>query len=203
MRRALLAMALVLSTASRICAQAPVEMQSSISGARFIAVYSVAQREKAVQDAMEFASPPVLGAPVSLTPDASYASDGSHLSFWKPSFVIGTKSGGEAGINFWGKYQEGHMNVAFAPATAKPVLLDCRMLSAGNITYKIYAGNGSAPQMQGDVPLRDGHLLLIVSVLKAGEPLSVELWPTPATQPVGIFGCDLSAVTATPERRHP
>ena len=199
MQRIFFVAAILLSAGSSALARPLVEILLGIPAAAFVAVYSTGQREKAVQAAMGLATRPALGEPVSLTPNAPYAPDGSHLSFWKPSFVIGTVMGGEAGINFWGKYQDGHMNVALAATNS--VLLDCRMLSAGNITYKIYAGNGGTPREQGNRPLRDGHLLLMVTVAKSGEPLSVELWPTPATQPVGIFGCDISAIN--PERRRP
>jgi hypothetical protein len=194
-----LPVAVLLSIAASAGAQTLVEMQHGLPNARFVPAYSITQRAQAAQRAMALPSQPMLGATVSLTPDAPYAPDGSHLSFWKPSFVIGTAAGGEAGINFWGKYQDGHMNVAFAPAHS--ALLDCRMLSAGNITYKVYAGNSSTPRERGDYPLRDGHFLLMIAVAKAGDPLSVELWPTPATQPVGIFGCDISVIN--PERRRP
>ena len=180
-------------------AQTLVEMQHGLPNARFVPAYSITQRERAAQRATELSSEPVLGAAVSLTPDAPFAPDGSHLSFWKPSFVIGTASGGEAGINFWGKFQDGHMNVALAASNS--VLLDCRMLSAGSITYKVYAGNSATPREQGVRPLYDGHLLLMVAAPKLADPLSVELWPTPAAQPVGIFGCDISVINR--ERRHP
>jgi hypothetical protein len=199
MRRVLFIATVLLSTVSSALAGPLVEIPSGVPGAKFIAAYSAEQREEAVQAAMGLAARPVLGAPVSLTPNAPYAPDGSHLSFWKPSFVIGTASGGEAGINFWGKYQDGHMNVALAASNS--VLLDCRMLSAGTVAYKVYAGNGGTPREQGDRSLHNGHLLLIVPAPKAGEPLSVELWPTPVTQPVGIFGCDISRIN--PERRRP
>ncbi len=180
-------------------AQTLVEMQHGLPNARFVPAYSVTQRERAAQAAMKLSSPPVLGASVSLTPDAPFAPDGSHLSFWKPSFVIGTAAGGEAGINFWGKFQAGHMNVAFAALNS--VLLDCRILSARSITYKVYAGNSATPREQGVRPLHNGHLLLIVAAPKSADPFSVELWPTPATQPVGIFGCDI--IVINPERRQP
>jgi hypothetical protein len=199
MQRIFFVTAILFSAGSSALAGPLVEIPLGIPGAAFVAVYSTGQREKAVQAAMGLATRPALGVPVSLTPNAPYATDGSHLSFWKPSFVIGTPAGGEAGINFWGKYQDGHMNVALAAANS--VLLDCRMPSAGNITYKIYAGNGGTPRRQGDRPLRDGHFLLMVTGLKRAEPQSVELWPKPRTQPVGIFGCDISAIN--PERRHP
>jgi hypothetical protein len=172
-----------------IHAQAVVEIQTGIVNAKFVPIYSNAERANAFQRVARLPSLPVLGAPVSLTPNTPYAPDGSHLSFWQPSFVIGTPDGGEAGINFWGKFQEGHMNVAFT--RGKPALLDCRMLSAGAITYKIYASGEL--NRHGEVPLRDGHLLLPVPAAKDAK-VSVELWPTPGTQPVGIFGCEISTI---------
>jgi hypothetical protein len=171
-----------------------VEMQHGLADARFVPEYAIAQRASAAQASMHLATSPMLGAPVSLTPNAPYAPDGSHLSFWKPSFVIGTANGGEAGINYWGKYQDGHMNVGFTPRAAQSVLLDCRMLSAGRIAYKIYTGSADTPSAQGEMPLRDGHFLLAVPNIAAGMPVSVELWPAPATQTVGIFGCDISRI---------
>jgi hypothetical protein len=179
---------MVLLAAMPAGAQTIVEIQTGIPNAKFVPVYSGEERVKALQSGMHLKSLPVLGEPVSLTPNAPYASDGSHLSFWKPSFVIGTPGGGEAGINFWGKFQEGHMNVSFTGG--KSVLLDCRMLSAGSITYKIY--EDGALGAQGEEPLRNGHFLL--AVVRKTTLASVELWPTPGTQPVGIFGCELSTI---------
>lgn len=86
------------------------------------------------------------------------------------------------------------MNVALAPTSIKPIVLDCRMLSAGNIAYKVYAGNRGTLRAHGEAPLRDSHFLLTVSVSDIGRPISVELWPTPETQPIGIFGCEISTI---------
>lgn len=169
-----------------------VEMQHGMADARLVPAYTLAERGEAARRVLNLASRPRLAPPVSLTPNAPYAADGSSLSFWKPSFVIGTAQGGEAGINFWGKFQEGHMNVGLNPRT--PAILDCRMLSPGKIAYKIYAGGGNSPRMQGEAGLRDGHLLLLLSPLRPGECMSVELWPHPATAPLGIFGCDISPI---------
>ena len=171
-----------------------VEMQHGMANARFVEVYPPAQRADALRRTLLLASPPVLGASVALTPNGPFAPDGSHLSFWKPSFVIGTEAGGEAGINFWGLHQEGHMNVGLTPAG--PVALDCRLLSAGKIAYKIYAGD--ALRAQDEAALHDGHFLLMLSPSRPGEPISVELWPVPGTEPLGIFGCDVSAVEQRP-----
>ena len=193
-RTAVLVLTSMLATELSSSAQMLVEMQHGFPGARYVPVYSTGQRAKAIQNAMALSAPPVLSRSISLTPNAPYAPNGSHLSFWKPSFVIGTANGGEAGINYWGKYQEGHMNVGLVPASGKSIVLDCRMQSTGGITYKIYAGNSAAAYVQGEVPLRDGHFLLTFAVSKTGKPISVELWPMPETQTVGIFGCDLSTL---------
>ena len=188
-RRSFAVFAIALLAAANARAQTVVEMQTGIPGAKFVPIYSMDARAAALQRAMHLAALPILGAPISLTPNAPYAPDGAHLSFWKPSYVIGTPDGGEAGINFWGKFQEGHMNVALADA--RPTLLDCRILSTGNITYKIY--DGGTLDRQGEAPLRDGHFLLAVSS-STQEQVSVELWPAVNRQPVGIFGCELSAI---------
>jgi hypothetical protein len=184
----------LVSPAAYASNHALVEVQHGMADARFVESYSPAQRAEALQRALHLASPPELGRSVALTPNAPFARDGSHLSFWKPSFVIGTEAGGEAGINFWGLHQEGHMNVGLAPAG--PVALDCRMLSAGRIAYKIYAGD--ALHAQADAALHDGHFLLMLSPSRPGEPISVELWPSPGTEPLGIFGCDIGAVEQAP-----
>ena len=192
-RRAAAAVAAMLvAVLSSAPASALEEIQTAIPDAKFVPVYSTAQRASAAQRLLRLAAPPALDAPVSLTPNAPYAANGAHLSFWKPSFVIGTPEGGEAGINYWGKYQDGHVNVGFTPDSTAPLILDCRLLSAGAIAYKVFVG-GSL-DAHGEIPLRAGHFLLAVATAKAGEPTSVELWPTPGTQPVGIFGCDLSVV---------
>jgi len=180
------------SLAEPVAGQALVEMRNGMPDAKFVPEYSRTQRAKALQDAMGLSSLPMLGAPVSLTPDAPYATDGSHLSFWKPSFVIGTANGGEAGFNYWGKYQDGHMNVGLAPHAASTIVLDCRMFSAGGITYKIYTGAGGVPGAHGEGPLRNGHFLLLIPGVATDEPISVELWPATPIQTVGVFGCDIS-----------
>jgi hypothetical protein len=186
--------AALLPLAPRASGRALVEMQHGMTNARFVEIYSPAQRADALQRAFLLASPPMLGVSVALTPNAPFAPDGSHLSFWKPSFVVGTEAGGEAGINFWGLHQEGHMNVGLT--LAGPVALDCRLLSVGKIAYKVYAG--AALRAQAEAALHDGHFLLMLSPSQAGEAISVELWPSPATEPVGIFGCDVSALEQRP-----
>jgi hypothetical protein len=134
---------------------------------------------------------------VSLTPNTPFGPNEAHLSIWKPSFVLGTASGGEAGINFWGIHNEGHVNIGFRPAAATSYLLDCRLLSAGNITYKIYGGADESPRGHGEAALNDNHFILLVPVSAADDLLSVELWPTPVTEPMGLLGCDVSPVVAT------
>jgi len=171
------------------------QLRGGIAGARPVAVYSAAERARAAQRALGLSAPPVLGASVSLTPNAPFGWNGAHLSIWKPSFVLGTPGGGEAGFNFWGLYNQGHVNVGFTPAGPTSYLLDCRLLSAGDITYKVYVGTGEQFRAQGHVALADDHLMLLVPAADPGEVVSVELWPTPETEPMGFLGCDLSAVT--------
>jgi hypothetical protein len=144
------------------------------------------------------ASPPVLGATVTLTPDAPYAWSGAHLSFWKPSFVLGTPAGGEGGVNFWGIHNEGHVNVGFTASGGTRYLLDCRLLTAGKVTYKIYDGAAEQLRDSSQAGVADGHLFLIVGASRAGGAVSVELWPTPVTEPLGFLGCDVSAVAGAP-----
>jgi hypothetical protein len=190
----LLLVAALLLVTGVASAQISPQMSAGIAGAKFVPIYSISDRASAAQKVLKLASPPDLGKPVSLTPNAPYAKDGSHLSIWKPSFVLGTPSGGEVGVNFWGIYNQGHVNVGFTPKSAKPYLLDCRMVATGNITYKVYEGAGSEPAAQGEQSLADGHLLLMVPVSKEGEPISVELWPTPVNAPLGFLGCEISAI---------
>lgn len=171
-------------------------MQAGIPTARPVPAYSVAERQRAAQQLPGLAAAPSLGEPLSLTPNAPSGRDGAHLSFWKPSFLVGTPSGGEAGVNFWGIHNEGHVNVAFTPGSSQPWLVDCRLLSAGAITYKVYSGAGESLRDQGQVPLRDGHFLLLVPVTQPGEVISVELWPTPVTETMGFLGCELGVIAA-------
>lgn len=172
------------------------QMRNGIATARPVSIYSIAEREIAAQKALDLAAPPALGASVSLTPNAPYGRDDAHLSFWKASFVLGTSNGGEAGVNFWGIHNEGHVNVGFTSAAATPYLLDCRLLSAGNITYKIYGGENESLRGHGQAALIDNHFMLLVPVSEPGDVISVELWPTPVAETLGFLGCDLS-VAAT------
>ena len=168
-------------------------MQAGIPTARPVPVYTAAERQAAAQRALHLPAPPKLGTPISLTPNAPYGPDGAHLSVWKPSFVVGTASGGEIGVNFWGIHNEGHVNVGFTPSGAS-YLLDCRLLSAREITWKVYSGPNESAREHGQSALSDNHLLLMVPTPQPGELTSVELWPTPLTEPMGLLGCDLSVV---------
>ncbi len=175
-------------------AQLSPQMRGGIAGALPVPPYSNGERAVAVQRLLNLQTPPILDAPISLTPNAPYAADGSRLSFWKPSFVLGTAAGGEAGINFWGIYDEGHVNIAFTPISAKRYVVDCRLISSGSVTYKIYSGDGIEPRKQSEMPLIDNHLVLVVAGTAEGQPLSMELWPTPTTETMGFLGCELSLI---------
>lgn len=175
-------------------AEVTAAMRTGIPNAAYVAPYSPAERATAAQAVLHLSALPRLSAPVSLTPDQPYVADGSALNFWKPSFVLGTSDGGEAGVNFWGVHNDGHINVAFTPADTKTRLVDCRFLSDGPITYKIYSGGGDKPQVEQPVTLSAHHLLVAVPVGQANVPVLVEFWPTPTTQVVGFFGCDLAAM---------
>lgn len=176
-------------------AQDTVEMQHGMPNARLVPLYSPAERTRAVQELLKLASPPALNEPVALSPNAPYAPNGARLSFWKPSFVIGTANGGEAGVNFWGKFVEGHVNLGFTAKSEKPTVLDCRILSTGSaVGYKIYAGVEGSQRGHGEVALRDGHFLLAVPIVATAYPISVELWPSPNHAVLGFFGCDLDTI---------
>ena len=159
-----------------------------------VPVYSAQQRAAAFQQMLHLASPPMLGAAVSVTPNAPHAADGTHLDFWKPSYLLGTASGGEAGVNFFGLHNDGHINIGFTAGTAKSYALDCRLLSAGPITYKVYAGASDKPNPQEERALTANHLLVVVPASTAGQTILVELWPTPTTAVMGFLGCDLSPI---------
>ena len=137
---------------------------------------------------------PSLGPATSLTPNAPFAADGAHLSFWKPAFVLGTASGGEAGFNFWGIYVEGHVNVGLVTKSARRVMLDCRLLSSAKISYKIFIGSGAGPRESAARNLDGGHLLLALPALRPATAVSVEFWPAPAHATLGFLGCDLSTL---------
>jgi len=180
----------LLAGAGSASAQALVEIPSDMPGASYVPQLSDAQRLDVLRHLVKSASR--AERPVSLTPNAPYAPDGSHLSFWKPSFVIGTAGGGEAGINYWGKFQEGHMNIALPAGRTAQTFLDCRVLTAGRLEFKVYGGDKGELQDRGEITLQDNHAFLLLPA--AAQPASVELWPAPQTQPLGILGCELSAV---------
>jgi hypothetical protein len=183
-----------LMIAGPAAAQALVALPHGMPGAKFIAPYTTAERARVVQKTLGLASPPALGNSATLTPNTPYAPDGSHLSFWKPSFVVGTPNGGEAGINFWGLTVEGHINVGFMSIAGRQRLLDCRVLSEGGVTFKTYLGDRTTSAVESDVPVNEGHVLMTVESLKTNVPVSVELWPARKTEPLGFFGCDLNTI---------
>jgi hypothetical protein len=136
----------------------------------------------------------VLDVPESLTPNAPYSRSGAHLSFWKPSFVLGTRAGGEAGINFWGIHDQGHVNVGFTARQGEPYLLDCRLLATKPVAYKVYAGQDSAPRTEGEIPLKANHFLLALPATQGDELISVELWPEPMIATMGFLGCEIDTI---------
>jgi hypothetical protein len=173
---------------------APAQLSSVFKDAKPVLVYSPAERAAAFQDLMHLPSQPRLGTPVSVTPNAPYALDGTRLYFWKPSFLIGTPSAGEAGVNFWGLYNDGHVNISFTAGSAKSYALDCRILSNGPITHKFFGDSREASISQGDTNLGKNHLLLVVPTSTVGASMLVEMWPSPTTAVVGFLGCDLSPI---------
>lgn len=173
---------------------APAQVHSAFPNAAPIPVYTPSQRAAALQQSLHLAALPTLGAAVSVTPNAPYAPDGTHLDFWKPSFVLGTPSGGEAGDNFFGLHNDGHINLGFTAGPAHTYALDCRLLSATPITYKVFRGASATPAPQSAADLSGNHLLLLVPTPTPGEKVLVEMWPTPTTAVMGFLGCDLSPV---------
>lgn len=180
------------ASSSAAMSQTLVEIQTGIPAARFVHEYSMAERARTAKRILGLSSPLSLGPSISLTPDAAFAQNGSHLSFWNPSFVIATKSGGEAGINFWERYEQGHMNVGLPAQANQHVLLDCRIISDGDIAYKIYR-DGATPNRAGRASLVNRHLLLDV----AAGATSIEIWPARERQIVGILGCSLNTILET------
>lgn len=102
--------------------------------------------------------------------------------------MIGTPAGGEAGVNFWGIHTGGHINAGFTASGAAEVL-DCRLL--GRVMQKLYIGIESEPHEQGEAALDDGHLLVALSPIARGTPVSIELWPIPADATMGFLGCEI------------
>jgi acetyl esterase/lipase len=166
-------------------------MRTGFPGAHAVAEYSDVQLVAAAQATLAVPSPPTLVRLAALTPDVPFAIGGAHLSFWKPSFVLGNADGGEAGVNFWNLYNEGHINVGFVATGAAATLMDCRMLSSSNFGYRIYAGDPAALGIHGQAPLVSGHLLLLVAAGTPAGEVSVELWPSAPRARIGFFGCDL------------
>jgi acetyl esterase/lipase len=167
------------------------QMRRGIPGAQPIALYSDAQLAAAAQAMLQQSSAPTLAKSAALTPDLPFAAGGAHLSFWKPSFIVGSAHGGEAGINFWNLYLGGHVNVGFVASGSAATLLDCRVLSTAKIGYRIYAGDSATLASRGQLALANGHLLLLLPGRVPDGEVSVELWPSPPHARVGFFGCDL------------
>jgi hypothetical protein len=186
------ALVAALSFAAPAAAQASRFMREAMPGADYVARYAPAERAAAAEHALALPQRPRLGRPVSLTPNAPRAPDGSRLHFWKPSFLIGADNGGEAAVNLWGMHVEGHINVGYTPRTENARLIDCRLQSAGPITYKVFAGAGETFVSTGQIALAEGHFFLVVPVQAADTLISVELWPTLLAEPMGFFGCDIS-----------
>jgi hypothetical protein len=170
------------------------QLSSAFKDAKPIPVYSPAERAAAFQELMHLSRLPRLGPAVSVTPNAPYAPDGTRLYFWKPSFLIGTPSGGEAGVNFWGLHNDGHVNIGFTAGAAMSYALDCRILSNGPVTHKFFGESTDVSVSQGNTMPDKNHLLLVVPTSKVGASMLVEMWPSPTTAVVGFLGCDLSPI---------
>ena len=186
------------AAAPAVAAQLSHQMREGLPNARYVPRYSPVQQAGAVQALLKLASPPTLSPPVSLTPDQPQGRDGVSLAFWKPSFVMGTADGGEAAMNFWGLYSEGHVDLNLASGQAGLQLLDCRLLAGGRIAFKVYGGADGMLRAQGETSLNDGHLLMVIPVASTDRPTSAEIWPAPGTAPLGFLGCDISAIAGAP-----
>lgn len=174
-------------------AQLSTQMSAGVPGARLVPAYSTAERAEAARKALKIPLELATDATVSVTPNAPYANDGTRINAWKPSFLLGTASGGEIGVNFWGVHIDGHVNILLPPAPNTSRLLDCRILSTGPITYKIFRG-ADANNSTGERALENGHEFVLLSALATSEPALVEFWPTPTTVVMGFLGCEISAV---------
>lgn len=166
-------------------------MRAAFPHAAAIAAFDAAEIAKMLQKLLPPDAAPAVGDPQVVSPNAPQATGGAHLSFWKPAFLLGTPGGGEAGINFWNLYNEGHINVGFTPQADVSVLLDCTVYSSGEIAYKIYAGDAGVLTAHGELKTANGHALLLLPAGGRTEPKSVELWPNPAHALLGFFGCTL------------
>jgi hypothetical protein len=184
---------MLLPLALAAVAQLTPQMREGIAGSGYIAPYAGEQRVRLVRTLLHLPKPPELQT-ISLTPNAPFARNGAHLSFWKTAFVLGTPAGGEAGVNFWGIHDGGHINVGFTSGGAAAVL-DCRVL--GRAMHKLCVGAASEPRDQSETPLTDGHLLLALPAVARGTSVSVELWPVPAEATMGFLGCEIDTPVAT------
>lgn len=167
------------------------QMRAAFPGAAPVADYNPAQITKLLQKLLAPEIAPAVGEPTTVSPNAPSAANGTHLSFWKPAFLLGTAGGGEAGFNFWNLYNEGHVNIGFTRQRDVSMLLDCQLYSSGNVAFKVYAGDEGALSAQGELKLTNGHVLLLLPARDRKEPVSVELWPNPAHSLLGFFGCTL------------
>ncbi len=167
-------------------------MRSDIPDAHYVSRYTPTERMQAARQVLHLSDTYKPGPTVSLTPSQTYA-NGARLEIWRPAFVVGTADGGEAGINFWGLHNKGHINIGFQPPSYDVRLLDCRILSSGPVHYKLYTSKDT-PDTEGDAPLTDGHLFLLIPAIPQSQPTLVELWPQAETAVMGFFGCDLGTL---------
>jgi len=188
--------ALVVFTSMLLDVPSRAQLRSAFPNAPAVPTYSPAERATAFQQLLHAAIPPKLGPPVSVNPNTPFAPDGTHLDFWKTSYVLGTPGGGEAGVNFWGMHNGGHINIGLQSGAAKSYALDCRLLSAGAINYKVFTGWGADPNSQGELLLINNHFLLVVQAPETGSSVLVELWPTTDFAPMGFLGCELSVIAS-------
>ena len=170
------------------------QLSSAFPNAPAVPAYSPTERAVAFQRLLHAAAPAKLGAQVSVNPNAPFTPDGTRLDFWKTSFVLGTFHGGEAGVNFFGVHNGGHINIGFQANTGQSYVVDCRLLSAEPVHYKVFTGRGADPASQGEFLLITNHFLLVVPASKTGGTVLVELWPTADSALMGFLGCELSAI---------
>lgn len=175
-------------------AEVSATLSAAFPGAVHVKSYTPSERARAAHAVLRLETPARLAAPVSLTPNQSYAADGSALNIWKPSFVVGTTDGGEVGLNFWDQPTDGHVNVALTPGRGDTRLLDCRFLTRSQIRFKVYSGTGSTPLIEQAVWPSDHHVFVAVPASGGDQPVLVEFWPSPPTAVVAFFGCDISAM---------
>ncbi len=168
-------------------------MRSDLPDAAYVARYTPAQRLKAAQGALHMSARFKPGPAISLTPNQPYVG-GARLEIWRPAFVLGTAYGGEAGFNFWGLHNQGHINIGFTSTRHEVRLLDCRIVSPEPVHYKLYSTKDT-PDTEGDISLADGHLFLLLPAVPVGQPALIELWPQSETAVMGVFGCDLGPLS--------